>query len=81
MQCYVYRSSKKLDTYLYVKEKDEFGEVPESLMSLFGRPEFALQFTLTADRSLAREDAVQVIDNISKNGFHLQMTQEYEGPM
>lgn len=73
MQCFVYRSSLKPETYLYVSRKEDFSEVPEPLMKLFGRPEFALEFELSAERRLAQEDPVQVLANIKERGFHLQM--------
>jgi len=56
MQCYVYRSSRKPDTYIYLPEKDAFDDIPEALMRVFGEPEFALEFELTPDRSLAQEN-------------------------
>ncbi len=81
MQCYVYRSSRKPDTYIYLKEKDVFDDIPEALLSVFGQPEFALEFELTPERKLAQEDAAQVLKNLDENGFHLQMPPEKEEMM
>ncbi|MGV6858329.1 MAG: YcgL domain-containing protein [bacterium] len=81
MQCFVYRSSRKPDMYIYMKEKDCFDDIPEALMTAFGTPEFALEFELTPERKLAREDAEQVLKNIHENGFHLQMPPEKEEMM
>lgn len=81
MQCYVYRSSRKLDTYLYLPEKDAFEDVPEALMQVFGQPEFALEFELTPDRSLAQEDPVEILSNLEERGFHLQMPPENQDPL
>ena len=81
MHCFVYRSNRKLDTYLYIIEKDKFEEIPEPLMNVFGRPEFALSFYLTPKQKLAQGNTEQVIANIKENGFHLQMPPENEEPM
>ena len=73
MFCHIYRSSRKLDTYLYLSEKDDFSSVPDELMKVFGPPEFSFSFDLTAARKLAKEDAVEVLDNLENRGYHLQL--------
>lgn len=80
MKCYVYRSCRKQDTYIYLPEKDNFDEIPEVLMKVFGAAEYALEFDLTPDRKLAQEDAKEVLANIQERGFHLQMPAENEQP-
>jgi uncharacterized protein YcgL (UPF0745 family) len=80
MQCFVYKSCKRAETYLYVPQKGEFSSVPETLMRLFGAPEFALEFNLTPERKLAVANAKDVIDNLSRQGFYLQMPTENEYP-
>ncbi|MEM7561556.1 MAG: YcgL domain-containing protein [Pseudomonadota bacterium] len=73
MLCHIYRSNRKLDTYLYLAEKDDFSQVPENLMRAFGPPEFSFSFDLTEQRKLALEDSVEVLKNLEEQGFHLQM--------
>lgn len=73
MLCHIYRSNLKLDTYLYLLEKDDFSVVPENLLKVFGPPEFSFSFDLTAERKLAKEDAVEVLANLDQQGFHLQL--------
>jgi len=80
MQCYIYRSSRKPDTYLYLCEKDDFSALPEALLALFGQPEFCFDFELTPTRKLACEDAAEVIRNLAERGFHLQMSAENGEP-
>lgn len=80
MLCYVYRSSRKDNTYVYLPKQDDFSDIPDVLMKVFGEPEFALSFDLTADRKLALEDSKEVIANIDERGFHLQMPAENEKP-
>ena len=81
MQCFVYKSPRKSDTYLYVSQKDKFEHIPASLMKVFGTPEFALEFELTPNRKLAAADAKEVLDFISRQGFYLQIPTENEYPL
>ena len=80
MQCYVYRSRRKAETYLYVPRKVDFDQVPDALLKVFGKPEFALEFELTSDRGLAVADARQVLHQLSACGFYLQMPTENDTP-
>ena len=73
MKCFVYKSIKKVDSYIYINKKDYFENIPEQLLLLFGKPEFTLEFELTKDRKLALADANQVIKSIDEQGFYLQM--------
>lgn len=73
MQCHIYRSNKKVDTYLYLQEKDDFSVVPQDLLQLFGEPEFSFSFELEEERKLAREDASEVLENLESRGYHLQL--------
>ena len=73
MLCHIYRSSRKLDTYLYLIDKDDFSVIPQELMRVFGPPEFSFSFDLTEERKLAREDASEVIENLESQGYHLQL--------
>ncbi len=72
MRCYVYRATRRADTYVYLPEKDDFSELPEGVMFALGRLEFALEFELTPGRTLAQEDPQRVLANLDEQGFHLQ---------
>ena len=76
MFCYIYRSSRKVDTYLYLAEEDDFSILPESLLSMFGDPEFSFSFELTMDKKLARENTADVLDNLRSQGYHLQLQRD-----
>ncbi len=76
IHCYIYRSERKADTYLYLLEKDDFSVVPEALMKVFGEAEFSFEFDLTPDRRLAKEDPKEVYNNLKQQGFHLQMADD-----
>jgi len=73
MFCHIYRSIKRLDTYLYLQQKDDFSEVPQDLLQVFGEPEFSFSFNLTLDRKLAKEDTSEVLENLQNQGYHLQL--------
>lgn len=73
LSCYIYRCSAKQDMYIYLADKDAFDAVPEHLLKSLGRIDFAMQLELNPDRKLAREDPLLVMDNLEKQGFHLQM--------
>lgn len=76
MRVYVYRSNRKPDTYVYLAGKDRFEVIPEGLLQVFGTPRFALEFDLTPERTLAREDPRQVLASLRERGYHLQMPAE-----
>ena len=73
MLCHIYRSNHKIDTYLYLLDKDDFSVIPENLLRVFGPPEFSFSFHLTAQRELAREDSAEVLENLRNQGYHLQL--------
>lgn len=73
MQCFIYRSKKKQNTYLFLPKQDDFSDVPESLLKLFGEAEFSFHFELEPERKLVLADAQEVIRNIADNGFFLQL--------
>ncbi|MCZ6797563.1 MAG: YcgL domain-containing protein [Gammaproteobacteria bacterium] len=76
MLCYIYRSSRKIDTYLYLVDKDDFSILPEDLLKIFGDPEFSFSLVLGKDKKLAMEDAGEVLNNLESQGYHLQLQNE-----
>jgi len=73
MKCSVVRSSLKDFTYLYLLAGYVFDDLPDDLKKLFGRPEFVLNLELTPQRKLAYADVNQVMQNLSEQGYHLQL--------
>ena len=73
MLCHIYRSNRKLDTYLYLTNRDDFSAIPSELLRVFGPPEFSFSFDLTEERELAKEDTAEVIENLETRGYHLQL--------
>ena len=72
MLCAIYKSLKKDNTYLYVNKKDDFSDVPEVLMSTFGKPQFVMVIKLEG-RKLALADVVKVKEALKTVGFYLQV--------
>ncbi|HEY8330959.1 MAG TPA: YcgL domain-containing protein [Pseudomonas sp.] len=70
--CSIYKSPRR-EMYLYVDKREALKRVPEGLLGAFGAPQHVFDMLLTPERKLAREDAAQVLENIEKQGYHLQM--------
>ena len=82
--CWVYRSSRKQELYLYLAEKDAFDELPGALMKQLGEPTLVMELELHQGRRLARANTQQVITDLRSRGFYLQLPPElkpdlYEG--
>jgi len=73
MRCIIYKSLKKTDMYLYLREDAPFESLPAALLGLFGRAEEVMRLELSSARRLVREDVVVVIENLTTQGYHLQL--------
>lgn len=73
MPCYVYASQRKLDSYLWLAQRDEFNLLPESLKLMLGELRFVMEVQLEPSRKLPVEDATQVLENLATQGWHLQL--------
>ena len=76
MQCAIYKSHRKQDTYLYLAARDDFSRVPESLLKLLGEPVHVMDLELSLERKLALEDTAEVLRNLHERGWHLQMPRQ-----
>ncbi|CAH0539374.1 YcgL domain-containing protein [Vibrio marisflavi] len=72
MLCSIYKSSKKEGTYLYLPKKDDFSQVPDTLMKMFGKPIFVMVIKLEG-RKLARVSIEKVTESLENEGFFLQL--------
>lgn len=72
MNCFVYKSLRRADTYVYLRERDAFDLLPSSLATTLGPLTFVIELALSPERKLAREDVEAVIANLQGPGFHLQ---------
>lgn len=69
----VYKSRRKLDTYLFVPKPNQFDHVPETLRKLLGELEFVLEVELTAERKLANAQVQDVMSSLHGSGYYLQL--------
>lgn len=72
MICSIYRSPNRDQTYIYIEKKDDFSRVPEELLKQFGKPQFALQISLTNRDKLANADIEKVKSELIEFGYYLQ---------
>jgi len=73
MIAHIYKSLRKADAYLYLRDKDAFGLVPDAVREPLGILEFVMSVELTPERKLARADAAIVRLNLIERGFYLQV--------
>jgi len=79
--CWIYKSSRKEEMYLYLAEEDGYEELPDLLKSNFGRAIFVMQLQLSPERPLARVEVGKVIDALREQGYYLQMPPKLEPEM
>ncbi|MCW8806926.1 MAG: YcgL domain-containing protein [Rhodanobacter sp.] len=73
MQCFVYASARKIDSYLWLAQRDDFERLPEAMVSMLGDLRFVLEVQLDGQRRLPVEDAEQVLEHLRTQGWHLQL--------
>jgi len=71
--CWVYRSSRKQEMYLYLADEDGYEQLPEALKLRFGKPTLVIQLELQPDHKLARDNIDQVLADLHNQGYHLQL--------
>lgn len=76
MWCYIYRSSKKDNSYLYMAKENDFSQVPESLMAVFGQPTFVMKVLLDGKRKFVVGTAQEIEQRIKNDGFFVQMLKD-----
>ncbi|HEY9148708.1 MAG TPA: YcgL domain-containing protein, partial [Gammaproteobacteria bacterium] len=59
--CYIYRSKKQLEMYLFLAKEDDFECIPEEVLKALGQLEKAMELELTAESKLARSKPEEVI--------------------
>lgn len=73
MQCFVYKSQRRDDTYLYLREAGNFSLLPAGLHERLGELSFVIELDLSPERKLARENVATVLADLTRDGFHLQL--------
>lgn len=73
MLVWVYKSSRKANTYLYLTKRDRFTNVPDGLMALLGELSVVLQFDIAKRDRLPHADIEIVTRSLLENGYYLQL--------
>jgi uncharacterized protein len=73
MLCVIYKSPKKAQTYLFIKQRDKFADVPKALMAMFGTPSLVTIINLDNKDKLAMSDINKVRENLNGQGYYLQL--------
>ena len=71
--CDIYKGKKKEGMYLYVDKKEGLSRIPDVLLTSLGQSSLVTTLMITPSTKLARADARQVLDDIGRQGFYLQM--------
>lgn len=73
LECAVYKSLKKDETYVFIPTANELSNLPEELLNVLGQAEMIMTLMLTPEKKMARGTAAAVMKSIDEQGFHLQM--------
>lgn len=72
MNCTIYKSERRANTYLYVASTLALKDLPLELMRKLGQLELVMTLVLTPTRLLAGADVLVVLKNLSTPGYYLQ---------
>jgi len=76
LECVVYKSLKKDETYVFIPTTTPLSELPEELLKVLGETELVMTLKLTPEKKMARGTAAEVLKSIEQQGFHLQMPEK-----
>ena len=71
--CWVYRSTRREETYVYLASEDGFDDLPPALREALGALELVMQLELDPTRRLANADARTVLHELAAKRFYLQL--------
>ena len=73
MLVWVYKSSRKANTYLYLTKRDDFATVPDGLIALLGKLCSVLHFDISKRERLPHADINMVKRRLEESGYYLQL--------
>ncbi|ABV37125.1 protein of unknown function DUF709 [Shewanella sediminis HAW-EB3] len=73
MICAVYKSRRKVDSYLFVEKRNVFERVPDALMKMFGEPDLVMMLPLMKRDHLGFADINKVKSELAEKGYYLQL--------
>ena len=73
MKVAVFKTARRPETFLFIREGLQPGEWPDGLEQVFMPVEKVLSLTLTPDQPLAAQSATRVMEEIIVKGYFLQL--------
>ncbi|MBA8882973.1 YcgL domain-containing protein [Dokdonella fugitiva] len=73
MRCFVHKSLRKADTYVFLRDETGAATLPAALRESLGPLQQVLELELTPTRRLAQADAVRVLEALERHGYYLQL--------
>ena len=73
IECAVYKSNKKDETYVFISTSTPLSDLPDELLKVLGQAEMVMTLMLTPEKKMARGTAAEVMKSIEEQGFYLQM--------
>ena len=73
MHCWVYKGSRRAETYLFLAREEGFEVIPQALWEAMGHLEQVLDIDLTECQRLARADVSVVRAALAEKGYYLQL--------
>lgn len=73
MRCFVHKSLRKADTYVYFRDEAGAATLPVALREFLGPLQHVLELELTPTRRLAQADAARVLEALEQHGYYLQL--------
>jgi len=73
IECTVYKSLKKDESYLFIPTTTPLSDLPEELLNVLGQTEKVMTLNLSPEKKMARGTAAAIMKSIEEQGFHLQM--------
>lgn len=73
MKCWIYRSKRKPDHYVFSDRPNDLEHVPAALQVLLSPLDLVMSLELTPARRLANADTAAVLTALRETGFYLQI--------
>ncbi|MEM7251647.1 MAG: YcgL domain-containing protein [Pseudomonadota bacterium] len=73
MRCWIYKGSKRAETYVFLAREDDFETIPGALLEAMGTLQRVMDLDLASRTHLARADIEQVRAALVETGYYLQL--------
>lgn len=73
IECAVYKSIKKDETYVFIPTTMKLSDLPDELLKILGKAEKIMSLKITSKKKMARGTGADIMKSIDKQGFHLQV--------